>query len=770
MKLHSKSVCYQRIGCHRQGISVAGPPAEEEARGDQLPGRRRTPTRSAPRAWDCSTNWPVPIMPSGHRETHRAHRRPRRGQPDQQRRAGTIAPSTPCTPSPVRPAPGPAAAGQNHTSMPTTAATTTAAPARRGPLRPRRAAARPGSTGGPPCGRRRGRARTTASTTASPGRSHRPPTTAGRAPATGAHGGSDGTRPRRPAAPPSPPWPRAGREPPGQLRTRRRRPLPPPGRRRSPARPVPRPPTTTVTARPYRGLMPGSADKPAIDAILQKVLEAVPFQLTVDGGIEEARRRLHNDLPAGPCTRTCGWRTTRSTAARGDPGSGVLAGRRPRAASGRIPVASLLPAGHHVFPRRRFRGRRPRHPRRHCPPARGWAGLRGGVGRLPARPRAPYPAAVDDVWAATRWVADNAGRFGADGSSSQSPVTPRAARCRSWSPSSPATTRRPAVAFQLLWYPSTMWGYLAAVLRRERRGAGAGRHRDQGLHRWYAGEVDLTDPRRGWPRRAADLSGLPPAYIAVAGPTRCATTAPYRTAVRRRCAGRTAQCRDAGARLSGLRQCGARTAEATGAVCAPCAPHCTTGSSQPLPSGGVGGDAGIAQPRANSGDHDEADYETLIVGTGFSGIGAAINLDKAGLGDYQIIDGDGVGGFLVLEHLSGIAVDIPSFSYQFSLRESPDWTRTYAPGRELHGVRRTLRRQVRPAPPDPGSAPRSSARGSTTMTASGASNSTAARRSPAVPHQRQRPCSSPNLPDIDSVNDSFAGLTMHTARWDHTRT
>ena len=28
------------------------------------------------------------------------------------------------------------------------------------------------------------------------------------------------------------------------------------------------------------------------------------------------------------------------------------------------------------------------------------------------------------------------------------------------------------------------------------------------------------------------------------------------------------------------------------------------------------------------------DYETLIVGAGFSGIGAAINLDKAGLGDY----------------------------------------------------------------------------------------------------------------------------------------
>lgn len=39
-----------------------------------------------------------------------------------------------------------------------------------------------------------------------------------------------------------------------------------------------------------------------MDAILQKVLEAVPFQLAVDGGVEEARRRLREQIegPAGP--------------------------------------------------------------------------------------------------------------------------------------------------------------------------------------------------------------------------------------------------------------------------------------------------------------------------------------------------------------------------------------------------------------------------------------------------------------------------------------
>src|SRR5258705_2457044 len=45
--------------------------------------------------------------------------------------------------------------------------------------------------------------------------------------------------------------------------------------------------------------MPAPADKPAVDAILQKVLERVPFQLTTDGGPEAARQRFR-DLPRKP--------------------------------------------------------------------------------------------------------------------------------------------------------------------------------------------------------------------------------------------------------------------------------------------------------------------------------------------------------------------------------------------------------------------------------------------------------------------------------------
>ena len=163
------------------------------------------------------------------------------------------------------------------------------------------------------------------------------------------------------------------------------------------------------------------------------------------------------------------------------------------------------------------------------------------------------------------------------------------------------------------------------------------------------------------------------------------------------------------------------------------------------------------------------DYHTLIVGAGFSGIGAAIKLDKAGLANYLIVEaGDGVGGTWHWNTYPGIAVDIPSFSYQFSFEQSPDWSRTYAPGRELkayaehcvdkYGIRsrirfntkvhrRRVRRRARlwRVQTDPG--------GEVTarflISASGV-------------------LTVPKLPDIDGV-DSFAGVTMHTARWDHSQ-
>lgn len=161
------------------------------------------------------------------------------------------------------------------------------------------------------------------------------------------------------------------------------------------------------------------------------------------------------------------------------------------------------------------------------------------------------------------------------------------------------------------------------------------------------------------------------------------------------------------------------------------------------------------------------DHETLIVGAGFSGIGAAIQLDKAGLGDYLIIEaGAGPGGTWYWNTYPGIAVDIPSFSYQFSFEQSSDWSRTYAPGHELrayaeHCVEKyRLRERIRfntkvtgAAFDDAHDVWRVELDSGDQLSARYLINASGV-------------LTVPKSPDIDGV-DSFAGLTMHTARWDH---
>lgn len=163
------------------------------------------------------------------------------------------------------------------------------------------------------------------------------------------------------------------------------------------------------------------------------------------------------------------------------------------------------------------------------------------------------------------------------------------------------------------------------------------------------------------------------------------------------------------------------------------------------------------------------DYDTLIVGAGFSGIGAAIKLDDAGLPNYLVVEaGDGVGGTWHWNTYPGIAVDIPSFSYQFSFEQSPDWSRTYARGRELkayaehcvdkYGIRSRIRLNTKVL-----SAEFDDERGLWRVQTDPGGTVTARFLISAC-----GVLTVPNLPDIDGV-DTFGGVTMHTARWDHDR-
>ncbi len=74
----------------------------------------------------------------------------------------------------------------------------------------------------------------------------------------------------------------------------------------------------------------------------------------------------------------------------------------------------------------------------------------------------------------------------------------------------------------------------------------------------------------------------------------------------------------------------------------------------------------------------------LIVGSGFSGLGAAIRLDRAGRRDFLLIERAAeVGGTWRDNTYPGAACDVPSHLYSFSFAVNPDWSRLYSPGWEI---------------------------------------------------------------------------------------
>jgi len=161
------------------------------------------------------------------------------------------------------------------------------------------------------------------------------------------------------------------------------------------------------------------------------------------------------------------------------------------------------------------------------------------------------------------------------------------------------------------------------------------------------------------------------------------------------------------------------------------------------------------------------DHDVLVIGGGFSGIGASIALEKAGIRDYRIVDdNDGFGGTWRWNTYPGIAVDIPSFSYQYSFEKRTDWSRTYAPGRELRAYAEDVaRRHGLPAKAEFGVRVNGAAfdedehawtvttRDGETLRARHVIDATGV-------------LTNPKPPAIEGV-ETFAGTTLHTARWDH---
>jgi acetyl esterase len=246
----------------------------------------------------------------------------------------------------------------------------------------------------------------------------------------------------------------------------------------------------------------------AIDPILQKVLDAVPFRLSADDGVEAARRSLRDlprrsfhpelrvedrtiDGPAGPLTIRIYWPPTDAAAP---------------------PVVVFFHGGGFVV------GDLDTHDGTCRQHAVGAAAVVVSV-EYRLAPEHPYPAAIDDAWAAVQWVAAHGDEIGADASRLAVAGDSAGGNISAVIAQRSRDNGGPPILFQLLWYPATLWDSSLPSFTENADAAVLDSAAVAAFSRYYAGEkVDLFNPPVGMaPGRAANLADLPAAYIAVAG-------------------------------------------------------------------------------------------------------------------------------------------------------------------------------------------------------------------------------------------------------------
>jgi cation diffusion facilitator CzcD-associated flavoprotein CzcO len=174
-----------------------------------------------------------------------------------------------------------------------------------------------------------------------------------------------------------------------------------------------------------------------------------------------------------------------------------------------------------------------------------------------------------------------------------------------------------------------------------------------------------------------------------------------------------------------------------------------------------------ANPAVERRDAPVERHEVVIVGAGFSGMGAAIGLKRAGIHDLVLLDrGETVGGTWRDNTYPGAACDVPSHLYSFSFAPNPGWSRSFSPQPEIlaylertardFGILRHIRFRHTVV----------AARWDETEARWFVATDQGTRFSARFLVAAAGPLSEPVVPPIPGL-DAFPGKVFHSARWDH---
>jgi len=159
-------------------------------------------------------------------------------------------------------------------------------------------------------------------------------------------------------------------------------------------------------------------------------------------------------------------------------------------------------------------------------------------------------------------------------------------------------------------------------------------------------------------------------------------------------------------------------------------------------------------------------HRIAIIGTGFSGIAAAVELRRKGETDLVLYERSGdLGGTWRDNDYPGCACDVPSHLYSFSFAPNPNWSRAFSPQPEIRDYLRKVSDEHGVTPLvrlDHDLIEASWDEGDNLWRLETSQGS----RTADILISAVGGLSSPSIPDIPGI-ESFEGPAFHSAEWDH---